>query len=74
MNLTDKIKKTVTDIAQNDIRILSVILHGSIQKGNFRPDSDIDLGVISSKNLIYATEALFNGNLIFTRDESRSNY
>lgn len=105
MKLTGKIKETVVDVVNKDIRILSVVLHGSVQKGTFRPDSDIDLGIIiedgviftslerielgnrlsyllgrtvdlgeiSSKNLIYASEAFFNGDIIYTRDESRSN-
>lgn len=29
----------------------------------------VDLGVISSKNLIYATEAIFKGEVIYTNDQ-----
>lgn len=32
----------------------------------------VDIGLINSKNLIYAKEAIFNGRKIFVKNESRS--
>ena len=32
----------------------------------------VDMGLINSKNLVYAKEAIFTGRKIFARDESRS--
>jgi hypothetical protein len=36
------------------------------------PDSDVDLGELCSRNLIYARETIFKGRRLFARDESRA--
>ncbi|MCK5197042.1 MAG: nucleotidyltransferase domain-containing protein, partial [Spirochaetales bacterium] len=78
---------------------------GSIQNGNSRPDSDIDLGImlepgrkmsslrrielanklsyelgrtvdmgeVSSRNLVYTREALLKGHLLFQKDFNKTN-
>lgn len=33
----------------------------------------VDIGIISSKNLVYSREAFINGEIIYTRDENKSN-
>jgi uncharacterized protein len=85
---------------EQDKRVLAAYLLGSAASGRMRPDSDLDLalmtmpeakmssrdrivlaaelgldlgivvdiGELSSKNLIYAREAILTGRRIFTRD------
>ncbi len=100
-----EIKKTVVAIFKEYNEVLAVFLIGSTASGNSRPDSDIDLAVltddgksfnpvtrvnianllsyqlskpvdlgqISSENLVFAREALLKGYPIFVRDEERMN-
>lgn len=106
MNLIAAVKKVVTAYAAQDKRILAVYLLGSVARGQERPDSDIDIGLllepgpehhlsaiertqianelsvtftrtvdigeISSKNLVYSYEALLTGIPLYKRDEYRA--
>lgn len=101
--LIELIEKTVQNIVEEDI--LAVFLLGSAFRGDMRPDSDIDLGImpepgvkisalkraslagrlslelkrtvdvgeISSKNLVYAREALLKSKLVYQKDLDRMN-
>ena len=100
-----EIKKAVAGIFEEYDEVIAVFLIGSTASGNSRPDSDIDLavltdggkkldsvtrvyianllsyqlskpvdlGLISSKNLVFAREALLKGHPVFVRDEERMN-
>ncbi len=106
MNVIPAVKKVVTAYAAQDERILAVYLLGSVARGQQRPDSDIDIGLllepgpehrisaiertqianelsvtftrtvdigeISSKNLVYSYEALLTGIPLYKRDEYRA--
>lgn len=88
-------------LLRDDGRISVVYLHGSMARGQARPDSDIDLGIlpiagvkfsdydrallaselellqhktidvgeVSSRNLVFAKEVIYNGVPVFIRDE-----
>lgn len=105
MTLKEKVISIVPSFVQDDSRILSVFLLGSVNSGNVSSRSDIDLGIlleqgekfpildrvylgnslsyelgrevdlgeISSRNLIYASEALLKGDIIYSRDSDRIN-
>ena len=45
----DLIKKYILLLKQKDIEVSKVILFGSYAKGMARPDSDIDLAIVSSQ-------------------------
>ncbi len=93
----------IRDVLSGDSRIEAIYLHGSALTGRLRPDSDIDiglltergidldtksrihyslelerrigreidLGVVSSRNLVYTAEVILRGNRIFARDRDR---
>ena len=42
-------------------------------KLSYEMEREVDIGEISSKNLVYASEALFKGEIIYTRNSDRSN-
>ena len=46
MDIIQEIKERVVEMSGNEPDILAVYLLGSIQNGNSRPDSDIDLGIM----------------------------
>lgn len=105
MTLKEKVKSTIKPFIQDNNKILSLFLHGSVNTGRETSESDIDLGlllepgitlstmdrvelgnklsyelgrvvdlgIISSKNLIYASEALFKGDIIYTKDLEKTN-
>ena len=100
-----EIRKAVIAVFKEYSEVIAVFLLGSTASGNSRPDSDIDLailtdggesldpvirvnianvlsyqlskpvdlGQISSKNLVFAREALLKGDPVFVRDEERMN-
>lgn len=96
----ETIKSVVRDCFSGIPSVFAVYLHGSMIKGAFRPESDIDIGImlpngkmdkfrlleisselelklnrtvdigiISSENLIYSKEAIINGKCIFCNNE-----
>ena len=105
MDIIQEIKERVVEMSGNEPDILAVYLLGSIQNGNSRPDSDIDLGImlepgrkmsslrrielanklsyelgrtvdmgeVSSRNLVYTREALLKGHLLFQKDFNKTN-
>jgi len=67
-----QIKKTIKDLVKRKgIKVNKLILYGSYANGNPRPDSDIDVAVISSsfnnKNILKRQELL--GEAIFGLSE-----
>ena len=52
--------------------ILAAYLHGSTAKGTARPDSDVDLALLSTRNLIFAKEVIDNGQETFTVNRFQS--
>jgi len=102
--LIDKIRRIAAALATKDTRILALYLLGSVARGEQRPDSDIDIGLmpepgqhisalervqlansmavelkrsvdlgeISSKNLVYSFEALMKGTALYKRDSDRA--
>ncbi|MBL7006554.1 MAG: nucleotidyltransferase domain-containing protein [Spirochaetia bacterium] len=100
-----EIEKAVIAVFEEYNEVIAVFLIGSTASGNSRPDSDIDLAVltdggkslnpvtrvnianllsyqlskpvdlgqISSENLVFAREALLKGHPILVRDEERMN-
>ena len=105
MDIIQEIKERIVEMSGNEPDILAVYLLGSIQNGNSRPDSDIDLGImlepgrkmsslrrielanklsyelgrtvdmgeVSSRNLVYTREALLKGHLLFQKDFNKTN-
>ncbi|MBB6479511.1 type VII toxin-antitoxin system MntA family adenylyltransferase antitoxin [Spirochaeta isovalerica] len=103
--MIEKIQTVAADIFRKYDKVVAVFLLGSAATSKLRPDSDIDmalltesgkkilpsdflslssslsyefsrtvdLGIISSKNLIYAREALLKGIPVFVRDEDKMN-
>lgn len=47
----EEIKKVVVDILKREISPWLIILFGSLVKGNFRKDSDIDIAYLSDKEI-----------------------
>lgn len=102
--MIDKIRKIAASLAAKDPRILALYLLGSVARGDQRPDSDIDIGLmpepgqhisalervqlansmavelkrsvdlgeVSSKNLVYSFEALMKGTALYKRDSDRA--
>jgi len=100
MNI-DNAVQIIKEELSRDSRILAVYILGSVARGHARPDSDIDVGIItikgdyidalerskienhltsivgrkvdigliSSRNLVYAREAFFSGKMIYARDK-----
>ena len=100
-----EIQNAVADVFSEYNDVVAVFLLGSTASGNSRPDSDIDLAVltdggkildpfirvnianllsylfskpvdlgqISSENLVFAREALLKGNPVFVRDAEKMN-
>ena len=100
-----EIRKAVIAVFKEYSEVIAVFLLGSTASGNSRPDSDIDLAVltdggkildpvirvnianllsyqfskpvdlgqISSENLVFAREALLKGDPVFVRDAEKMN-
>ncbi|MCD6584136.1 MAG: nucleotidyltransferase domain-containing protein [Desulfobacteraceae bacterium] len=97
MNLSDETIEKIITVLKKDTRVAAAYLFGSAVNGELRPDSDIDIavlsvpgifltqmdllklssqfedhcgrevdiGILSSKNLIYTKEAILNGKCIY---------
>jgi predicted nucleotidyltransferase len=104
MNFTPEQLKEIAHILEANPKIEAAFLHGSMNKGTARSDSDvdiallpvshakistherllsaaqleellhrpIDLGILSSDNLIYAKEVIANGTELFTKNPLHS--
>lgn len=46
--IIDTVKRYINEIEKNDIHILKAIIFGSYVKGKVKPESDIDVALISS--------------------------
>jgi len=98
--LPDITIKKIISVLKKDTRVAAAYLLGSAANGELRPDSDIDIavltvprisltqmdflklssqledhcgrevdiGILSSKNLIYTREAILNGKCIYEKD------
>jgi predicted nucleotidyltransferase len=64
------IARSLIPFLEGETRVLAAYLLGSAVSGRMRPDSDVDLGLLGSGNLIYAKEAIFTGIRIFSRNDA----
>ena len=57
----------VIPLVESDPRIIAVYALGSAVRDELRPDSDIDLGLLSAMNLVYLRQAVLAGQCIYQR-------